>query len=97
MEGSRRAQFGRLVDILVSKGEPLFVCEMLRTKSFDVHFQAFKVCLKEGKLFVVFPPHKLIDFHVYHLQVPAFRRTKNYDFYVTAKTEVKDLLIPPLM
>ncbi len=94
--GSKWSEFCRLLGILVYNRKPVFVCNILRTKCFDLHFQTFNVCPREDKLILVFLPHKLINFHVSFLQVPAFQRPSNYDFLVITENEVKDIVFPRL-
>ena len=91
LRGNRRAQFGLLKDIVMFQGRFLFVAQMLTTKSFSSHYQAFKVSFND--FFNVIDPNCIDDFFVYSLHKPSFKRCREENMYIVTKREMFNQLL----
>jgi len=94
LRGCRPGQFGLLANIICYKGKFIFVFQMMTTKGFSLHYQAYKVLSRD--FFLITELKDVCDSPVYALHQPSFRRpNSDYCMYVVTKTEVFNKLLLP--
>lgn len=92
-----KAGLGLLEMIIKNDDRILFICKMLRIKSFSERFQAYEVSfVNEQNFYCVVEPHNIVRQVSFKLLKPTCERVSPSKFYILSKTFVNDLLIPVL-